>query len=72
MPTHNWPDRASMESGIKHCAEVHLCAGCPYSRYAECTNKLSTDLWRYIRKLEGGRIDGKADGLSKVQTRIYL
>ena len=42
-------DRQNVESGLKHCIDLRVCAGCPYSRYAECTMMLLKDLYQFAK-----------------------
>ena len=44
------PDQKKIENGMKHCIDLRLCAGCPYSRYAECTMMLLKDLYAVLEK----------------------
>lgn len=54
------PDREKIESGVHHCGELHICKGCPYRGYENCTTQLFGDLMAYIRELE--ERTGKDDG----------
>lgn len=42
-------DQKKVESGLKHCIDLRVCAGCPYSRYADCTVMLLKDLYVFAK-----------------------
>ena len=43
------PDQKKVENGLKHCIDLHVCGGCPYVKYAECTVMLLKDLYEFAK-----------------------